>query len=97
MNPLIYNRVLACTYVKAGHWDVESDSQNIPMELIPSRGNVLPATHGNTDVPTFFLRLSNIYIKKLELYISAKFEQYSENKESAYQIYKVCICHYAYV
>ena len=33
----------------------------------------------------------------LELYISAKFEQNSENKESAYKIYKVCICHYAYV
>ena len=38
-----------------------------------------------------------IFMKKWELYISAKFEQNSENKESAYQIYKVCICHYAYV
>ena len=36
-----------------------------------------------------------IFMKKWELYISAKFEQNSENKESAYQIYKVCICHYA--
>ena len=66
---------------------MESDSQNIPRELIPSRGTVLPATHGNTDDPTFFLGL----------YISAKFVQNSENKESAYQIYQVCICHYAYV
>ena len=38
-----------------------------------------------------------IFMKKWELYISAKFEQNSENKESAYQIYKVCIWHYAYV
>ena len=76
---------------------MKSDSQNIPREFIPSRGTVLqnvPATHGNTDDPTFFLRLSNIYEK---MSISAKFEQNSENKESAYQIYKVCICHYAYV
>ena len=73
---------------------MESDSQNIlPIkEFTP----VLPATHGNTDDPTFFLWLSNIY-EKWELYISVKFEQNSENKESAYQIYKVCICHYAYV
>ena len=38
-----------------------------------------------------------IFMKKWELYISAKFEQNSESKESAYQIYKVCICHNAYV
>ena len=38
-----------------------------------------------------------IFMKKWELCISAKFEQNSENKESAYQIYKVCMCHYAYV
>ena len=40
-----------------------------------------------------------IFMKKWELCtcISAKFEHNSENKESAYQIYKVCICHYAYV
>ena len=38
-----------------------------------------------------------IFMKKWELHISAKFEQNSQNKESAYQIYKVCICHYAYV
>ena len=38
-----------------------------------------------------------IFKKKWEVYISAKFEQNSENKESAYHIYKVCICHYAYV
>ena len=75
---------------------MESDSQNISRELIPSKGTVLPATHGNTDDQTFFLMLSNIY-EKWELYIWAKFEQNSENKESAYQIYKVCICHYAYV
>ena len=75
---------------------MEIDSQNIPRELIPSRGTVLSATHGNIDDPTFFLMLLNIYEKR-ELYISAKFEQNSENKESAYQIYKVCICHYAHV
>ena len=45
---------------------MESDSQNIQMELISSRGTVLPVTHGNTDDPTFFLRLSNIYEKKNE-------------------------------
>ena len=42
---------------------MESDSQNIPRELIPLRGTVLPATHSNTDDPTFILRLSNIYEK----------------------------------
>ena len=36
-------------------------------------------------------------MKIWELCISAKFEQNSENKESAYQIYKVCICQFAYV
>ena len=94
VKPLIYNCVLAGTNVLAGHWDVESDSQNIPRELISSRGTVIPAAHGNTDDPTFFLKLSNIY-EKWELCISAKFEQNSENTESANQIYKVCICYYA--
>ena len=42
---------------------MESDRQNIPRELITSRGTVLPAADGNTDDPTFFLMLSNIYEK----------------------------------
>ena len=44
---------------------MESDSQNIlPIkEFTPPSGTVLPATHGNTDDPTFFLWLSNIYEK----------------------------------
>ena len=62
VNPLIYNCVLAGTYVLAGHYDVESYSQKIPRKLIPSRGTVLPATHGNTDDPAFFLKLSNTSI-----------------------------------
>ena len=61
-----------------GMWKVIARSYQ-GRELIPSRGTVLPATHGNTNDQTFFLRLSNIY-EKWELYISAKFEQNSENK-----------------
>ena len=50
-------------------------------------------------VNTVFISSSEelINTEKWELYISAKFEQNSENKEFAYQIYKVCICLYAYV
>ena len=70
---------------------MESDSQNIPRELIPSRGTVLPAAHGNTEDPTFFLRLSNIYEKMRVV----DFSQIRTNSDI--QIYKVCICHYAYV
>ena len=45
---------------------MENDSQNIPRELIPSRGTVLLAAHGNTDDPTFFWHVwgyQNIYEK----------------------------------
>ena len=97
VNSLIYNCVLAFTYVYAGHSDVESDSQNIPREFIPSRGTVLPATHGNTDDPTFFLRLSNIYEKMRVVYFSQIRTKFRKQRICIPNIYKVCICHYAYV
>ena len=49
---------------------MESDSKNILKEFIPPSGTVLPATHGNTDDPTFFLWLSNIYEKMRVVYFS---------------------------
>ena len=73
---------------------MESDSQIIPRELIPSRGTVLPATHGNTNDQTFFLRLSNIY-EKWELYISAKFDKIlkTKNLRTKYLKYVSVIMH----
>ena len=76
---------------------MESDSKNIQREFIHSRGTVLPATHGNTDDPTFFLRLSNIHEKMRVVYFSQIRTKFRKQRICIPNIHKVSICHYAYV